>query len=171
MALRRTAITLVACVALTGCQDSPSRPPERAGAPAQASPQEPRFAGRLPLTVRPGLQVVAGGDCVGNQVCSADGQAWVPFGTPVRAVLTAARTRPDDRHLAWVTALRFDPAARPRLARAARDAVAAGGVVLLLDGTTVLAAVPPTQVRGSGATFTGQEKADAWRLVEEFAGD
>jgi hypothetical protein len=104
-----------------------------------------------------------------NRVCSSDGsRSWVPLKDQGHATLVAATTRLNEEHTSWTTVLRFDEGSRSALGRAATDAAATGGVVLLLDGGRALTAVPPPQLHGTRATFTSLPKPEAWALVALF---
>jgi hypothetical protein len=125
----------------------------------------------LTLDLQPALVSVGETACTParNRVCSNDGtQGWVPIKDPGRATLVEAVTRLTDDHTSWTTVLRFDRASRPALTRAAADAAAAGGVVLLVSDGRARAAVAPLELDGVRATFTGLSKPDAWDLVAAF---
>ena len=171
----RTTSTLLTCAVLTACQGAPSADPpttpEESGAVA-VSPRPPHFAGRLTLAVQPALVSVGETACTParNRVCSSDGtQGWVPITDPGEATLVGAVARLADEHTSWTTALRFDRPSRPALARAATDAAAAGGVVLLVSDGRARAAVAPLELDGIRATFTGLTKPEAWDLVAAFS--
>lgn len=173
--IRRTTSTFLMCAVLTACQgDTPTAEPPpttgQSGAVAVA-PRPPHFDGKLTLVLQPALVSVGETACqpAGNRVCSSDGtQGWVPIPDPGRATLVEAATRLADEHTSWTTVLRFDRPSRPALARAAADAAAAGGVVLLVRGERARAAVAPLELDGIRATFTGLSKPEAWDLVGAF---
>ena len=170
----RTTSTLLACAVLTACQGAPSvDPPETTGpsGAVAAAPRPPHFAGRMTLDLQPALVSVGETACepARNRVCSSDGtRGWVPIPDPGRATLVAAVTRLADEHTSWTIVLRFDRASRPALSRAAADAAAVGGVVLLVSDGRARAAVAPLELDGIRATFTGLTKPEAWDLVAAF---
>lgn len=136
------------------------------------APRPPHFAGRLTLAVQPALVSVGETACTParNRVCSSDGtQGWVPITDPGDATLVEADARLTDDHTSWTTVLRFDRASRPALARAAADAAAAGGVVLLVRDGHARAAVAPLELDGTRATQTSLTKPEAWDLVAAFS--
>jgi hypothetical protein len=138
----------------------------------EAFPEEPHASTRTEVTVQAALMTVAGGTCVPQQrrVCSADGsQGWAPIGDPSPAVLVEARTRPAEGHTTWTALLRFSPESRGTLGRAAREATRTGGVVLVMEGDEVVAAVPPTDLRGGTAALRGLDQPTAWDLVGALA--
>ncbi len=171
----RTTSTLLTCAVLTACQGAPSAEPPAATGPSGAvavAPRPPHFAGRLTLALQPALVSVGETACTParNRVCSSDGtQGWVPITDPGRATLVEAVARLADEHTSWTTVLRFDRPSRPALARAAADAGAAGGVVLLVSDGRARAAVAPLELDGGRATFTGLTKPEAWDLVAAFS--
>jgi hypothetical protein len=172
--IRRTTSTLLTCAVLTACQGAPSADPSattgQSGAVAVA-PRPPHFAGRMTLDLQPALVSVGETACepARNRVCSSDGtQGWVPIPDPGRATLVEAVARLADEHTSWTTVLRFDRASRPALSRAAADAAAVGGVVLLVSDGQARAAVAPLELEGVRATFTGLTKPEAWDLVAAF---
>jgi hypothetical protein len=172
--IRRTTSTLLTCVVLTACQSAPSaEPPSAAGrnGAVAVAPRPPHFAGHLTLAVQPALVSVGETACEAarNRVCSSDGtQGWVPITDPGEATLVEVVARLADEHTSWTAVLRFDRASRPALARAAADAAAAGGVVLLVRDGRARAAVPPPALEGVRATLTGLTKPEAWDLVAAF---
>ena len=172
--IRRTTCTLVTCVVLTACQGAPSTDqPETTGqsGAVAVAPRPPHFAGRMTLALQPALVSVGETACepARNRVCSSDGtQGWVPIPDPGRATLVEAAARLADEHTSWTAVLRFDRASRPALSRAAADATAVGGVVLLVSDGRARAAVAPLELHGIRATFTGLTKPEAWDLVAAF---
>lgn len=170
---RRTAAALLVSAplwaALGGCRGN-----EATTSPTPTSepllPHQPVFTGRLDVIVQPALQVVNDDTCTPahNRACSADGQAYVPITDPAPATLLEARARLAEGHTSWTTVLRFDPASRQALTRAATRAGAAGGMVLVMDADRlVLVAAPFTLVRGRTIVFDHLDKPDAWQLVED----
>ena len=171
---RRTTTTLLTCVVLAACQGSPSDTPSETTEPANtaaAAPRQPHFTGRLPLSVQPALNAVGETACTParNRVCSSDGtQGWVPITDPGEVVLVEAATSLNDEHTSWTTVLRFDRATTRQLSRAATNAAAAGGVVLLVRDGRAVTAVLPLDLEARRATFTGLTKPEAWALVTDF---
>jgi len=173
----RTTLALLACVALTACSGNGSDPaPEPTPTPTSLAvePQQPHVAGHVHLTLLPGLAVMTDDECTPEEkrrVCSADGaESWAPIGDPAAATLVEARTHLAGGHTSWTTVLRFAPDSREALRRAARDAAAAGGLVLVLAGDRVLAAVPASDVHGAAAVLADLDKATAWEQVAAFEG-
>ena len=173
--IRRTTTTLLTCVAVAACQGgAPSAEPPTTTGQSEAvavAPRPPHFAGRMALALQPALVSVGETACTParNRVCSSDGtQGWVPITDPGRATLVEAVARLADEHTSWTTVLRFDRASGPALTRAAADAAAVGGVVLLISDGRARAAVAPLELDGVRATFTGLTKPEAWDLVAAF---
>ena len=172
----RTTLALLACATLTACSDGgdPAQEPTPTPSSLAVEPQQPHVAGRVHVTLLPGLAVMTDDECTPEEkrrVCSADGaESWAPIGDPAAATLVEARTHLAGGHTSWTTVLRFAPDSRGALRRAARDAAAAGGLVLVLAGDRVLAAVPASAVHGAAAVLADLDKATAWELVAAFEG-
>ena len=170
----RTTLALLLCAALTACSGSDSSAPAPTPTPTSLAvePQQPHVSGSVHVTLLPGLAVMTDDECTPEEkrrVCSADGaESWAPIGDPATATLVEARTHLAGGHTSWTTLLRFAPDSRAALRRAARDAAAAGGLVLVLAGDRVLAAVPASDVHGAAAVLTDLDKATAWGQVAAF---
>jgi hypothetical protein len=124
------------------------------------------------VRLQPALIAVGETACTSahNRICSTDGtQGWVPIKDPGEATLVRATARLTDEHTSWTTVLRLDEASRHARATAARNAAAAGGVVLLMRDRHALATLAPLELTGDRAgdrlTLTGQTKQEAWDLV------
>ena len=174
-----TTLALLAGVALTGCSGAggsaaPGTPEPSTPSSIEAAPRQPHVTGDRQVELRAGLAVMTDDRCTPDgrrRVCSADGtRSWAPLGDPSPAILVAAGTHLADRHTSWTTVLRFAPGSRTSLHGAAHEAATTGGVVLVLAGGRVLAAVPASGVRGTKATVTGLDKPTAWGLVAAFEG-
>ena len=175
-----TTVTLLACVALAGCSSDPGSPSPGQGtrqpgptpSSVAAVPRQPHVTRQVPVQLRAGLSVMSDDPCTPDgtrRVCSADGtRAWAPLADPAPATLVEASTRLTAGHTSWTTTLRFSPASRAALARTAREAAGAGGVVLVVARGRVLADVPPPLVHGAEAVVTGLDKPAAWDMVTAF---
>ena len=169
-----TTVALLVCVALTACSsgDGGEATPSPTPTSLAVEPQPPHAAGHMHLQLQPGLTVMTDDECRPEEerrVCSADGtQSWAPIEEPAAATLVEARTHLAGGHTSWTVVLRFAPGSRASLQRAARDAAATGGVVLVMPDDRVLAAVPAPDVQGTSAVMTGLDKPTAWDLVAAF---
>ncbi|WP_344148560.1 hypothetical protein [Nocardioides koreensis] len=171
----RTTLALLACAALTACSGNGSDAtptPSPTPTTLAVAPQQPHVAGRVPVTLLPGLTVMTDDECTPQEkrrVCSAEGtESWAPIGDPAAATLVEARTHLAGGHTSWTTVLRFASGSRATLQQATRAAAAAGGVVLVLARDRVLAAVPASDVHGTTAALTDLDKATAWDTVAAF---
>ena len=165
-----TTLALLVCAALTACTgDGGEARPRPTPTSLAVEPQPPQATGRIHLRLQPGLTAMTDDECRPEEerrVCSADGtQSWAPIEESAAATLVEARTHLAGGHTSWTVVLRFAPGSGASLQRAARDAAATGGVVLVMPDERVLAAVPAPDVHGTSAVITGLDKPTAWDLV------
>ena len=174
---RGTAVAAVACLLLAGCSsgdDQGAREPAGTPTSLPVVPAQPRVQGPVDVTLQSGLTVMTGDECRpgdAHRVCSVDGRSsWAPVQKGTPATLTLAGTHLADQHTSWTTVLRFDERSRSALRRTADEAAGVGGLVLVMVGGRVLAAVPPGSVHGPALVVTDLDKPAAWALVSSFEG-
>jgi hypothetical protein len=166
-------LLLAATGGCSGGHESPDPAPSAVPSSVEAFPEEPLVTGRAEVTVQAALMTVTRETCVPQErrVCSADGsQGWAPIGHPTRVVLVAARSRPAEGHTSWTALLRFSSGSRGALGRVTREAAGTGGVVVVMEGDRVLAAVPPPDLHGTTAALRDLDQPAAWDLVAAFGG-
>ena len=170
----------LALIALAGCSDGsgssdrsvPTSPPPSS---IPVTVAQPHVRGPLPVRLQVGLAVLTPDRCRPEQhrVCSVDAtRTWVPVESTRPATVAAVRTSLTARHTSWTTVVAFSTADAADLRRCSRRASALGGQVLVLGADrVVLAALPPSTIRGDRATLVDLEKQAAWDVVEGFSRD
>ena len=180
---RRTAVVvLLLAASMAGCRDDPD--PAPAPTPTTAAPtlaatatleriRAPRFTGDLEVRVVTGERV-SGLGCrqrTDRDACSIDGaRTYTWRGAGPTVTVSSARMVPDAGFGTWIVLVRFAPADRDAVQRAADRAGRRGGFVLVLDGHSgsALQAATPIDVELGRITVRDLPKAEAKRLVEAY---
>ena len=125
------ALTVVASVALSGCQGD--EPPEPAPTSIEAFPDLPHLAGPLEVELHAALPLMTGDEeCLADpeagRLCSADGATgYRVLGSAVPVMVDEVSTAPTSDHTSWGTTVRFAAESRADVRRAREQAAGLGG--------------------------------------------